>query len=141
MPSSPNDIPKVTREKAEAAVEFMKRLANPSRLMIVCALVGGERSVGDLETSLGIRQPSLSQQLAELRDAGIVESRREVKQVFYSLTDARAIALVATLHQLFCGVPLDHPTAAIAPAAAAPPRKSSPEAAVFARVMPADTAA
>jgi len=70
---------------------------------IVCALVDGERSVGELETRLSIRQPSLSQQLAELREAGIVEGRREVKQVFYRLADPRTAALIATLHRLFCG--------------------------------------
>ena len=94
---------KVTREKAEAASSFMKSLANPNRLMIACALLEGERSVGDLETDLGLRQPSLSQQLAELRESGVVEARREAKQVFYRISDQRAVALLATLHQIFCG--------------------------------------
>jgi DNA-binding transcriptional ArsR family regulator len=97
----------VTRDAAEAASDFMKRLANPNRLMIACALVGGERSVGELEAELGLKQPLLSQQLAELREAGIVEARRQVKQVFYRLSDPRAVALIATLHQTFCGVQLD----------------------------------
>jgi DNA-binding transcriptional ArsR family regulator len=61
----------------------LKKLANPNRLMIVCALVNGERSVRDLEDSLGIRQPGLSQQIAELRDAGLIAGRKESKSVFY----------------------------------------------------------
>ena len=96
-----NSDSRVTREKAEAASAFMKSLANPNRLMIACALLDGERSVGDLETDLGLRQPSLSQQLAELRESGVVEARREAKQVFYRISDQRAVALLATLHQIF----------------------------------------
>ena len=136
----------VTRERAEAASEFMKRLSNPNRLMIACALVEGERSVSELEAALGLRQPSLSQQLAELREAGIVEARREVKQVFYRLSDPRAAALIATLHQIFCGVQLDVSSltgvaASLSagrspngPLAASPQRKRSAEAASFGHV-------
>jgi DNA-binding transcriptional ArsR family regulator len=143
----------ITRKKAEAASDFMKRLANPSRLMIACALVRGERSVGELESALGLKQPALSQQLAELRDAGIVESRREVKQVFYRLSDPRAVALIAALHRIFCGEELDFSSVMAAPTAIAarsprlaaptpiPVRRRSSEAASFARVMPPDTAA
>jgi DNA-binding transcriptional ArsR family regulator len=123
----------VTREKAEAASSFMKSLANPNRLMIACALLDGERSVGDLETELGLRQPSLSQQLAELRDSGIVEARREAKQVFYRISDQRAVVLLATLHQIFCGEMPDLMSAVPAPPAALARKKFS-EAAMFARV-------
>jgi DNA-binding transcriptional ArsR family regulator len=131
---------KVTREKAEAASSFMKSLANPNRLMIACALLEGERSVGDLETSLGLRQPSLSQQLAELRESGVVEARREAKQVFYRIADARALVLLAALHQIFCGEMPDLASTAPAPQAAAP-RKRFTEAAMFARVEPSGRAA
>jgi DNA-binding transcriptional ArsR family regulator len=126
---------KVTREKAEAASSFMKSLANPNRLMIACALLDGERSVGDLEAELGLRQPSLSQQLGELRESGVVEARREAKQVFYRISDQRAVALLATLHQIFCGEMPDLISAVPAsPATLA--RKKSTEAAMFARVEP-----
>jgi DNA-binding transcriptional ArsR family regulator len=138
MITSPNCNPRITREKAEAASEFMKRLANPNRLMIVCFLVEGERSVGEIETALGMRQPSLSQQLAELRESGIVEARREAKQVFYQLADPRAVALIGTLHQIFCGGPLSVPQAK--PTSAAPAARPL-EAAMFARVVPANKAA
>jgi DNA-binding transcriptional ArsR family regulator len=131
---------KVTRERAEAASSFMKSLANPNRLMIACALVEGERSVGDLETELGLRQPSLSQQLAELRESGVVEARREAKQVFYRISDQRAVALLAILHQIFCGEMPDLTSAVPAPPAALAHKKFT-EAAMFARVEPRGGAA
>src|SRR4030088_881131 len=136
----PKSYSKVTREKAEAASSFMKTLANPNRLMIACALLEGERSVGDLEIELGLRQPSLSQQLAELRESGVVEARREPKQVFYRISDQRVVALLATLHQIFCGEILDL-TFAVPPPPAALTRKKFTEAAVFARVEPGGRAA
>ncbi len=131
---------RVTRKNAEAASSFMKSLANPNRLMIACALLDGERSVGDLEVELGLRQPSLSQQLAELRDSGIVEARREAKQVFYRISDQRAVAMLATLHQIFCGEMPDFASAVAAPQAA-PARRKFKEAAMFARVEPGGRAA
>jgi DNA-binding transcriptional ArsR family regulator len=96
MRNAKNIDPKIMREKAKATANFMKSLANPNRLMITCALIAGERSVGELETTLGLREPSLSQQLAELRDNGVVEARREAKQVFYRVADDRAVALLST---------------------------------------------
>jgi DNA-binding transcriptional ArsR family regulator len=126
---------RITREKAEAAGSFMKSLANPNRLMIACALLDGERSVGDLETDLGLRQPSLSQQLAELRESGVVEARREAKQVFYRISDQRVVALLATLHQIFCGERPDL-TSAVPTPQATPARRKFTEAAMFARVEP-----
>jgi DNA-binding transcriptional ArsR family regulator len=126
---------KITREKADAASAFMKSLANPNRLMIACALLDGERSVGDLETELGLRQPSLSQQLAELRESGIVEARREAKQVFYRISDQRAVALIAILHRIFCGEMPDLTSTIPAPPAAVAHKKFT-EAAMFARVEP-----
>lgn len=130
----------ITREKAEAAGTFMKSLANPNRLMIACALLEGERSVGDLETDLGLRQPSLSQQLAELRESGVVEARREAKQVFYRILDQRAVVLLATLHQIFGGEMPDLTSAVLAPRAALARMKFT-EAAMFARVEPGGRAA
>jgi DNA-binding transcriptional ArsR family regulator len=136
----PKSYSKVTREKAQAASSFMKSLANPNRLMIACALLEGERSVGDLEIELGLRQPSLSQQLAELRESGVVEARREAKQVFYRISDQRAVALLATLYQIFCGEMPDLTSAVPAPPAALARKKFS-ESAMFARVEPRGEAA
>jgi DNA-binding transcriptional ArsR family regulator len=88
--------------RAAEVAERLKAIANPNRLMIVCALVEREYSVGQLEEALGIRQPTLSQQLTVLREAGVVAARRESKQIFYCLAEAKAARLVAALHAIFC---------------------------------------
>jgi len=87
---------------AELVAQFLKHLCHPHRLMIVCALVEGELGVGDLERGLSIRQPSLSQHLGSLREAGIISGRKTGKTVFYRLSDDRAAKLVETLHAVFC---------------------------------------
>ena len=86
----------------EEASGFLKKMSNPDRLLVCCALVDGERSVRELEDLLGIRQPGLSQQLAELREAGLVAGRKDGKHVFYSLADPRIRIFIATMHRLFC---------------------------------------
>lgn len=91
------------QEKIAEASTFLKKLANPDRLMVACALVEGERSVRALEDALGIRQPGLSQQLAALRDAGLIVGRKQGKQVFYRLADPRVERFIQTMHALFCG--------------------------------------
>jgi DNA-binding transcriptional ArsR family regulator len=85
------------------AADLMRSLSNPNRLMIACALADGEQSVSELESKLGIKQPILSQQLADLREAGVVQARRSSKSMFYSVADAKAGKLIAALHQIFCG--------------------------------------
>jgi len=87
---------------ATEAAEFLKKFAHPSRLMIVCALVEGERSVRDLEDTLGIRQPGLSQQIAELRDAGLIVGRKESKNVFYRVADGRIAEFTGLMFRMFC---------------------------------------
>ena len=121
----------------EDAVSLLKRLAHPARLAIVCRLVEGETSVAELESELGLRQPSLSQQLAELRNAGLIAPRREAKTVYYQLADPNAAALVDTLHRLFC--PSDEREAETLPRFGSIPlggcrRSGLLGAAVFARV-------
>ncbi|SDG81488.1 DNA-binding transcriptional regulator, ArsR family [Pelagibacterium luteolum] len=90
------------KEKADDASAFLKKLANRDRLLICCALVDGERSVRELEDSLDLRQPGLSQQLAELRSADLIVGRKEGKQVFYSLADTRVERFISTMYELFC---------------------------------------
>lgn len=90
------------KAKIDEASLFLKKLANPDRLMVACALVDGERSVRELEDLLGIRQPGLSQQLAELREAGLIVGRKDGKAVFYRLADPRIEIFIATMHRLFC---------------------------------------
>lgn len=88
--------------KVSEASAFLKILSNPDRLMVACALVEGERSVGELENALGIRQPGLSQQIAGLREAGLIVGRKEGKQMFYRLADPRVETFIHTMHDLFC---------------------------------------
>lgn len=90
------------RARVDEASSFLKKLSNPDRLLVCCALVDGERSVRELENLLGIRQPGLSQQLAELREAELIVSRKEGKQVFYRLVDRRIGIFIHTMHELFC---------------------------------------
>lgn len=87
---------------AAEAADFIKKFAHPSRLMIACALVEGERSVRELEDTLGIRQPGLSQQIAELRDAGLIVGRKESKNMFYRLADGRVKDFIEQIYVMFC---------------------------------------
>ena len=89
--------------QAGAVAGLLRTLANRHRLMLVCMLVEGEYSVGQLEAELGLRQPSLSQQLTVLRSAGIVETRRDARQIYYRLTEQKAARLVEALRLIFCG--------------------------------------
>jgi DNA-binding transcriptional ArsR family regulator len=97
-----SDETRALRGKVGEASGFLRKLSNPDRLLVACALADGERSVRALEEMLDIRQPGLSQQLAELREAGLIAGRRDGKQVIYRLADPRVETLVATLHGLFC---------------------------------------
>ena len=90
---------------AAEAADFLKKFTHPSRLMIVCALVDGERSVRDLEDTLGIRQPGLSQQIAELREAGLIVGRKESKNMFYRLADGRVSEFIGLMYRMFCERP------------------------------------
>lgn len=90
------------RAAAGQACALMKVLANPDRLLILCQLTQGERCVGDLETLLGIVQPTLSQQLTVLREQELVSARREGKYVYYSLSSPRVMAVMQTLYDQFC---------------------------------------
>jgi len=89
-------------ESAELASNFLKSLANKNRLVILCALVDGEKNVSELEEILNVRQPTLSQQLARLRADKMVETRRESKQVFYKLSNYDAELVLELIFELFC---------------------------------------
>lgn len=88
--------------RARAAANLLKALAHEGRLMIMCYLASGEKSVTELETRLETRQAAVSQQLARLRLEGLVQSRREGKTIFYSLADPRAARVVQTVYEQFC---------------------------------------
>ncbi|MDD2869322.1 metalloregulator ArsR/SmtB family transcription factor [Neomegalonema sp.] len=105
LASGPSPDAEAMRAHVGEASAFLKKLSNPDRLMVCCALVGGELSVRALEDLLGIRQPGLSQQLAELREAGLIEGRKEGRQIFYRLADPRVAEFMSTMHRLFCAGP------------------------------------
>jgi ArsR family transcriptional regulator len=87
---------------AGRACRLMKALANPDRLMLLCQLAEREMSVGELEAALGIRQPTLSQQLTVLRDEALVQTRREGKHVHYRVRSREALAVLQALYDQFC---------------------------------------
>jgi len=88
---------------AADAAGLMKALGNESRLMILCVLAEGERSVSDLNTIVPLSQSALSQQLARLRQQGVVKTRRESQTIYYSLTDGPADRVINLLHDIYCG--------------------------------------
>jgi DNA-binding transcriptional ArsR family regulator len=90
-----------SREQAVEAAEKLKVYAQPQRLMILSRLLDGERTVGEIEDATGIGQPALSQQLAELRRAELVETRRAAKQVFYRLANDNAALCVRSIEAIF----------------------------------------
>ena len=90
------------QENARRAAGMLKAMSNPSRLVILCQLAEGERSVGELEDAVGITQSGISQHLAVLRREHVVNSRREKQTVFYSLASEDVVALMHTLHDVFC---------------------------------------
>ncbi|MCC5988977.1 MAG: winged helix-turn-helix transcriptional regulator [Pararhodobacter sp.] len=89
-------------EQAQHAAAFLKALAHEGRLMILCFLSSGEKTVTELEQLLGSRQAAVSQQLARLRLEGLVQCRREGKAMYYSLGDPRAARLIALVYDMFC---------------------------------------
>lgn len=89
-------------DRAQDASQLLKALANPDRLMLLCQLVAGERSVAELGALSGIAQPSLSQQLGVLRHERLVATRREGKTVHYRVDSPAALAVLQTLYDLFC---------------------------------------
>ncbi len=94
--------PEQLRHAAGEAVAALKLLANQDRLMLLCQLSQGEMCVSDLETELGIRQPTLSQQLGVLRNDGVLATRREGKNIFYSVADPNMLEILAVLYRLYC---------------------------------------
>lgn len=94
--------PAVLRAAAAGVVGKLKVLANEDRLLLLCQLSQGELNVGELEALLGIRQPTLSQQLAVLRAEGVVTTRRDGKNIFYSVADPQLLEVLALLYRLYC---------------------------------------
>lgn len=90
------------RDNAAAAGQLLKALGNPDRLLLLCQLVHGEMNVGELEDRLKIVQPTLSQQLGVLRREGLVDTRRDGRQIYYRISSPQAMSIIETLYQIFC---------------------------------------
>jgi DNA-binding transcriptional ArsR family regulator len=93
---------------ATAAYEasmLLKALANPHRLAMMCALIDGERSVGEIAEAVGLRQPNVSQHLTLLRKDGLVEGRRDGQTVRYRISSPQALAVLDTLPRIYCTKP------------------------------------
>ena len=117
---------------ADEATELLKALAHPARLMICCQLRDEEMSVGDIETTLGIKQPRLSRELSKLREEGLVETRRVSKLIYYKLSDKPR---VRGMIDAICAVMLGKPLASVELAETSPrPKPNRPGGyGVFAR--------
>ena len=90
------------RANAGSASDMLKALANRNRLLLVCQLIEGERSVGDLADSLGLRDSTVSQHLALLRRDGIVVPRRDGQVIYYAVANPTARRLLEVLYEAYC---------------------------------------
>lgn len=101
-----SQVKQIDLEKLQAvathASALLRTLANPDRLLLLCQLIQSEFCVSDLEIRTGIKQPTLSQQLTVLRTEQMVNTRREGKQIFYSIASQQAIAVMRVLYEQFC---------------------------------------
>ncbi|WP_386069591.1 ArsR/SmtB family transcription factor [Tahibacter sp. UC22_41] len=88
--------------EAERAAELLKAMAHPQRLRVLCLLVEGERSVGEINEDIELSQSALSQHLAKLREEGLVDTRKEAQTVFYRLAESPAVAVIRALHDAYC---------------------------------------
>lgn len=93
------------RAAAQEATAVLRVLSNEDRLLILCQISQGEKSVGELEELLDVHQPTLSQQLGVLRTEGLVNTRRDGKRIYYSIANPKVLAMLGTLYGLYCPVP------------------------------------
>jgi len=100
-PFSPSDLATM-KERVPEVAELLRFMATPSRLLLLCQLAQGEMTVSGLQDATGIRQPALSQQLAELRQRKLVATRRESRSIVYRMADPRVAALLGAMHGIFC---------------------------------------
>lgn len=96
-----DELDQLMRNAREAS-DFLKALSHESRLLLLCLLAEGERSVTELETILSLRQPTVSQQLARLRFDGMVTTRRDGKVIYYSLANENVRQVISVIYGIFC---------------------------------------
>ncbi|WP_413786881.1 ArsR/SmtB family transcription factor [Psychrobacter urativorans] len=99
----PSDLATQMQQASMQASQLLKSLSHPDRLLLLCQLTQGEYCVSELESLVGVGQPSLSQQLGILRKDELVTTRREGKQIYYSIASDDALAVLQLLYQRFCG--------------------------------------
>lgn len=103
QPAAANpSLSEISPAHAEQAAAFLRALANPHRLMVLCTLVEGEHSVGELNKRIDLSQSALSQHLARLREENLVATRRESQTIYYRIADPMVLDLIAPLHKRFC---------------------------------------
>ena len=103
MTTAPQNLDMLAMQRAATqASSLLKALANQDRLLLLCQLSQGEQCVSALQELLGIVQPTLSQQLGVLREERLVSTRREGKQIFYSIASKEALAVMQVLYEQFC---------------------------------------
>ena len=95
-------------DHAEDAALLLKSLAHPARLLVLCRLVEGEATVTELQGLGALSMSALSQHLAVLREAGLVETRREAQAIHYSLAESPALGVMKALHEAYCGHRMSH---------------------------------
>lgn len=100
----PEDLERMQQSAGEASA-LLRVMGNEQRLLVLCQLLAGESSVGDLLTRVKLSQSALSQHLAVLREAGLVDARRSGQAVIYSLPAGPVHHLMQSLHDIYCGSP------------------------------------
>jgi ArsR family transcriptional regulator len=90
------------RRRSEDVAALLKHLSHPQRLLVLCSLADGEKSVGEIEVACGASQSAVSQFLKGMRLDGLIESRREGKMVYYKIADKRVMELMRSLYSIFC---------------------------------------
>lgn len=98
-----NMDPEAMRRNAARASQMLRGIANENRLMVLCCLAQGERSVSELNDSIHLSQSALSQHLALMRKEGLVETRRESQTMYYRLAESPVLQIMAVLYEIYCG--------------------------------------
>jgi DNA-binding transcriptional ArsR family regulator len=99
IPAGPSEL---LAEHAGTAAALLKALAHPARLLVLCQLVDGEHSVGELQPLTGLSQSALSQHLAKLREMDLVSTRRDAQTIFYQITPGPSAEILQILYRTYC---------------------------------------
>jgi DNA-binding transcriptional ArsR family regulator len=100
--TAPTSLGARMQAQAEEAAELLKALSNPQRLRVMCLLIDGEKTVGEINAEVELSQSALSQHLAVLREGGLVSTRRESQNVYYSVSEGPVHRIIETLHDIYC---------------------------------------